>query len=120
MNPGYISMGVNQKHLRICHQYRNLVYRLILLYCILHQYDVDFITFILNFLLAFPFPFCHLLIIIANNLGPKSGSEVIKLYSCSTQLSSKFQLLINTKILTNKEVSCFKSLRCCIYHANKC
>ena len=27
---------------------------------------------------------------------------------------------INTKIPTNKEVSCFKSLRCCIYHANKC
>ena len=25
-----------------------------------------------------------------------------------------------TKIPTNKEVSCFKSLRCCIYHANKC
>ena len=24
------------------------------------------------------------------------------------------------KILTNKEVSCFKSFRCCIYHANKC
>ena len=29
----------------------------------------------------------------------------------------KFQLLIKTKILTNKEVSCFKSLKCCIYHA---
>ena len=25
-----------------------------------------------------------------------------------------------TKIPTNKEVSYFKSLRCCIYHANKC
>ena len=24
-----------------------------------------------------------------------------------------------TKIPTNGEVSCFKSLRCCIYHANK-
>ena len=46
--------------------------------------------------------------------------EVIKLFSYSTQLSTKFQLLIKTKILTNKEVSCFKSLRCCIYHANKC
>ena len=41
-------------------------------------------------------------------------------FSCSTQLSTKFQLLITTKIPTNKEVSCFKSLRCCIYHANKC
>ena len=39
-------------------------------------------------------------------------------FSCSTQLSKKFQLLIKAKILTNKEVSCFKSLRCCIYHAN--
>ena len=48
------------------------------------------------------------------------GPEVIKLFSCSTQLSTKFQLLINTKIPTNKEVSCCKSLRCCIYHANKC
>ena len=45
--------------------------------------------------------------------------EVIKLFSCSTQLSTKFQLLIQTKILTNKEVSCFKALRICIYHANK-
>ena len=48
------------------------------------------------------------------------GSEVIKLFSCSTQLSTKFQLLIQAKIPTNKEVYCFKSLRCCIYHANKC
>ena len=37
-----------------------------------------------------------------------------------TQLSTKFQLLIKTKIPTNEEVSCFKSLRCCTYHANKC
>ena len=48
------------------------------------------------------------------------SSEVIKLFSCSTQLSTKFQLLIKTKIPTFKEVSWFKSLRCCIYHANKC
>ena len=33
------------------------------------------------------------------------------------QLGTKFQLLIKTKILTNEEVSCFKSLRFCIYHA---
>ena len=39
--------------------------------------------------------------------------NVIKLFSCSTQLSTKFQLLIKTNILTNKEVSCFQSLRCC-------
>ena len=30
-------------------------------------------------------------------------------------LSTKFQLLIKTKMLTNKEDSCFKSLRCCIF-----
>ena len=49
-----------------------------------------------------------------------SGSKVIKLFSCSTQLNTKFQLLIKIKIMTNKEVSCFKPLRCCIHHANKC
>ena len=48
------------------------------------------------------------------------GPEVIKLFSCLTQLSMKFQLLTKTKIQANKEVSCFKSLRCCTYHANKC
>ena len=42
-----------------------------------------------------------------------------KTFFCSTQLSTKFQLLIKTKIPTNEEVSCFKSLTCCIYHANK-
>ena len=35
---------------------------------------------------------------------------VIKYFSCSNQLSTKFQLLIETKMPTNKEVSCFKSL----------
>ena len=45
----------------------------------------------------------------------EQGPEVIKLFSYSTQLSTKFQLLIKTKIPTNEAVSCFKSLRCCIY-----
>ena len=49
-----------------------------------------------------------------------SGHKVIKLLLSSTQLSTKFQLLIKTKIPTNEEVSCFKTLRCCIYHAYKC
>ena len=49
-----------------------------------------------------------------------TGSEVTKLFLCSTQLSMKFQLLIKTKIPTNEEVSCFKSLRCCVYPADKC
>ena len=47
------------------------------------------------------------------------GPEVIKLFSCSTQLSTKFQLFIKTKI-PKSEVSCYKSLRCGIYHADKC
>ena len=46
----------------------------------------------------------------------RPGPRGYKTFSCSTQLSTKFQLLIKTKI----DVSCFKSLRCCNYHANKC
>ena len=46
------------------------------------------------------------------------GPEIINLLSCSTQLSTKFQPLIKTELLINEEVYCFKSLRCCIYHAN--
>ena len=55
-----------------------------------------------------------------NSVDP--GLEVIQLFSCSAQLlvSTKFQLLLKTKIPTNKEVFCLKSLRCCIYHAIKC
>ena len=34
-------------------------------------------------------------------MGP--GPKVIKLFPCSTQLSTNFQLIINTKILTNKK-----------------
>ena len=49
-----------------------------------------------------------------------SGPEVIKLLLRSTQLSTKFQLLIKTKIPKNEEVPSLKSLRLCIYHANKC
>ena len=46
------------------------------------------------------------------------GSEVIKLFHA--ELSTKFQLLIKTKIPKNKEVSCFKPPRCYIFHAYKC
>ena len=57
--------------------------------------------------------------LLPDNVTVRSGPEVIKLCSCSTQLSTKkFQPYKNTKIPTNKEVSCFKSPRCCIYHAN--
>ena len=50
----------------------------------------------------------------------RAGLEVIKLFSCSTQLNMKFQPLIFTKMLKNIDFSCFQTLRCCIYHANKC
>ena len=40
--------------------------------------------------------------VLIENVRP--GAEVIKLFSCSTQVSTKFQLLIKTKIPTNKEV----------------
>ena len=43
----------------------------------------------------------------------------IKLFSFSTQLTIKFQLLIKTKILKDKECSCFQTLRCCFYFADK-
>ena len=48
------------------------------------------------------------------------GPELIKLFSCSTHLSTKFQLLIKTKIPKSEELSCFKSLISDIKHANKC
>ena len=39
----------------------------------------------------------------------------------SVGLATRFQLIIKTKIPTNKEVSCFKSLKCCItINANNC
>ena len=46
-------------------------------------------------------------------------TRVFKTFSCSTQLRTKFQMLIKTKIPINKDVSCFKPLRYCIYHVNK-
>ena len=58
--------------------------------------------------------------VLAVLLVKKIWPEVIKLFSCSTQLSMKFQVLIKTKIPANKDISCVMSLRCCIYHANKC
>ena len=63
------------------------------------------------------------LLIVYSDFDPaykdKSGSEVIKLFSCSTQLSMKFRLLLKTKVAKITEVSCLKSLNCCMYHANK-
>ena len=62
----------------------------------------------------------HFLIMEAKGSKKKTcRGEDIKLFSCLSQLRIKFQLLIKTKIPTTKEVSCFKSLIWCIYHANK-
>ena len=41
--------------------------------------------------------------LLAENLPEIACLKVIKLLSCSTQLSKKFQLLLKTKIPTNKE-----------------
>ena len=49
---------------------------------------------------------------------PCTSLEVIKLFSCSTE--HEISTAQKTKILTNEEASCFKPLRCCIYHAYKC
>ena len=44
----------------------------------------------------------------------KPGTEVIKLFSCLSQLSIEFQMLITTKVIKNKDFSCFQTLICCI------
>ena len=68
----------------------------------------------------------------SSSLIGNSNSQPLDMYNepgmahCKTRLrgyKTLFilnQLLIKTKIPTNKEVSCFESLICCIYHSNKC
>ena len=46
-------------------------------------------------------------------LSKTACPEVMKLFSCSTQLSTEFRLLIKTKIPINVEVYYFRSLRSC-------
>ena len=46
--------------------------------------------------------------------------EVIKLFSCSTQLSMKFKLLINVEIVKISGKFRFKSQKLVIYPADKC
>ena len=48
------------------------------------------------------------------------GPQVIKLFSCSSQLRMKFQLLIKNKSLKNTDFSCAQTLGCRILHADKC
>ena len=52
------------------------------------------------------------------NLGP--GAEFIKLFSCSTQLSTKFKMLINIEIAKIDVIFRFNSLKPAIYPADKC
>ena len=47
---------------------------------------------------------------VCKHFGLISVPEVITLFSCSTQLSTKFQLLIKTIIPTYEEISRFKYL----------
>ena len=47
---------------------------------------------------------------ISNSFKPKSGPEVKKLYSYSTQLSTKFILLINVKMPTIVGILTFISM----------
>ena len=47
------------------------------------------------------------------------GPAVIKLFSCSIQLSMKFSLPIKAKTLNDKEFSCLQTLGGYFYHATK-
>ena len=57
----------------------------------------------------------HLLIVMINY---SPGPEVIKQFSCTTELRMKMLLLIKNKMLKNNDISCFKALRCCMYPAH--
>ena len=50
----------------------------------------------------------------------RSGPEVIKLFSCSTQLSKKFQLLIHVEIVKISRKFRFRTQKLVIYPALKC
>ena len=50
----------------------------------------------------------------------RSRPEVIKLFSCSTQLSMKFKMLIDIEIAKIYRIFRFNSLKPAIYPANKC
>ena len=52
--------------------------------------------------------------------GFRRGPEVIKLFLCSAQLSLKFQLLINAKIVEISGKFKFKPQKLLIYPAHKC
>ena len=47
---------------------------------------------------------------------PQGYKTFFRLNSTEHEISTAHK----TKIQTNEEVSCLRSIRCCIYHANKC
>ena len=47
------------------------------------------------------------------------GPEIMKLFTCSTQLSIKFQRLIKAKMMKHIDFSFYQPLNWCIYPANK-
>ena len=53
---------------------------------------------------------CSILLTQSYAPEPNPGSEVIKLFSCSTQLSTKFILLINVKVPTIIDILTFISM----------
>ena len=73
----------------------------------LHTFCLPLIVFKINFFSKYSF---RNAIRVSNSLDfdhahgfVRPGPEVIKLFSCSTQLSTKFQLFMETKILTNED-----------------
>ena len=56
------------------------------------------------------------LLLMLGLLRPRGYKKKFRLSSTEHEI----QLLIKTKLPTNKEASCFKSLGCCIHPAHKC
>ena len=85
-------------------------------------------TITLSFILYKIYPFVHYKIMSTMYDTKKSTMYDTKkwrdtetqILAFSTQLSTKFQLLIKTRMRKNKDISCIRAFRCCIYPANKC
>ena len=48
------------------------------------------------------------------------ASRLLNFFHAQLNWTRNFKMLIKNKIPKSEEVSCFKSVRCGIYHANKC
>ena len=71
-------------------------------------------------IIALYFEFYYFVFYISVLSMMQSDHEVIKLFFMLNSTVNEFLTAHKTKIQTAEDVSCFKSLRCCIYHANKC